>query len=262
VDLGLKDRVAIVTGAGAGIGLATAKRLVSEGVRVVGAGLETEALRDIGPPDGVLAVDVDMAQPEAGETVAAAARKAFGQIDILFNNAGRAPARESFLVTSDDEWRATLELNLMGYVRMARAVLPTMLSQGRGVLIHCGSEAGRLPVSILPDYCVSKAGVLMLSKYLAREYTSKGVRSNVVAPAHIRTPLWDVPGGFLDALAQKFDCPREEAVAAFLRESRLPAGRLGRPEEVASMVAFLASDLAEFISGESVGVDGGVIPTI
>jgi NAD(P)-dependent dehydrogenase (short-subunit alcohol dehydrogenase family) len=262
VDLGLKDRVAIVTGAGAGIGLATAKRLVDEGAKVVGASLETQTLRDLGPPDRILALDVDMATPDAGETVAAAARKAFGRIDILFNNAGRAPARESFLETADDQWRATLELNLMGYVRMARAVLPTMLSQGKGVLIHCGSEAGRLPVSILPDYCVSKAAVLMLSKYLAREYTSKGVRSNVVAPAHIRTPLWDVPGGFLDALAKKFDCPREEAVAAFLGESRLPAGRLGRPEEVASMVAFLASDLAEFVSGESVGVDGGVIPTI
>ncbi|WP_448955445.1 SDR family NAD(P)-dependent oxidoreductase [Labrys neptuniae] len=262
MDLGLKDRVAIVTGAGAGIGFETAKRFLAEGARVVGASRTTHDFRKLAGADRLLAVDIDMATPQAGEVVAQAALEAFGRIDILFNNAGQAHARESFLVTSDADWQATLELNLMGYVRMARAVLPTMLAQGKGVLIHCGSEAGRLPVSILPDYSVSKAGVLMLSKYLSREYTARGVRSNVVAPAHIRTPLWDAPGGFLDALAQKFACSREEAVTAFLRESKLPAGRLGRPDEVASMVAFLASDLAEFISGESVGVDGGVMPTI
>ena len=262
MNLGLEGRVAIVTGAGAGIGFETAKRLLEEGVRLVGADLSIAPVEALAQHGEVHAVEADLSTPDAAEKIAAKAVERFGRIDILFNNAGQANARDSFLETSDADWDYTLQLNLMGYVRMSRAVLPAMLKQGKGVLLHCGSEAGRLPVSILPDYCVSKAGVLMLSKYLAREYTGKGVRSNLIAPAHIRTPLWDTPGGFLDALAQKFGCGREEAVAAFLRESRLPAGRLGRPEEVAALVAFLASDLAEFISGESIGIDGGVMPTI
>lgn len=262
MDLGLEGKVAIVTGADAGIGYETARRFLAEGMKVVGASLATTAFARLGDSRNVAAVDVDMAMPDTGDRVAAVALDRFGRIDVLFNNAGQANTRDSFLATTDDDWRRTLELNLLGYVRMARAVLPTMLERGKGVLIHCGSEAGRLPVSILPDYSVSKAGVLMLSKYLAREYTSRGVRSNVVAPAHVRTSLWDKPGGFLDALARKYCCGREQAVAAFLEESKLPAGRLGTPQEVAALVTFLASDLAEFVSGESIGIDGGVIPTV
>jgi NAD(P)-dependent dehydrogenase (short-subunit alcohol dehydrogenase family) len=137
-----------------------------------------------------------------------------------------------------------------------------MVERGRGVLIHCGSEAGRMPHPLLPDYSVSKAAVLMLSKCLAREFTPKGVRSNVVSPAHIRTALWDRPGGFLDSLAASYGSGREEAVEIFLEQSRLPAGRLGRPEEVAALIAFLVSDHASFISGEEFGIDGGVIPVV
>lgn len=262
LDLGLEGRVAIVTGAGAGIGLETARLFVRLGCRVVGADLEPDAVTELGGADQVLPLTVDMRDPGAGETLAEAAIAAFGQIDVLFNNAATAPSRESILAVSDADWAATLDLNLLGYVRTSRAVLPHMIARGRGVLIHCGSEAGRMPHPLLPDYSVSKAAVAMLSKVLARAYTPHGVRSNVIAPAHIRTALWDRRGGFLDSLAADFGTSREEAVRTFIERSRLPTGRLGTPAEVASLVAFLASDLATYVTGETFGIDGGVIPVV
>jgi NAD(P)-dependent dehydrogenase (short-subunit alcohol dehydrogenase family) len=261
-DLGLADRVAIVTGAGAGIGLETARLFVALGCRVVGADLDPGPVAELGDAAAVLPVALDMRDGAAGTRVVDAALDAYGRVDILFNNAGVAPSRQSFLDVSDADWEATFGLNVMGYVRAARAVLPHMLERGSGVLIHCGSEAGRMPHPLLPDYSVSKAAVAMLSKVLARAYTPRGVRSNVVAPAHIRTALWDRPGGFLDSLAADYGTSREEAVRVFLERSRLPAGRLGTPQEVAALVAFLASDLASFVSGEILGIDGGVIPVV
>lgn len=262
LELGLAGRVAIVTGAGAGIGYETARLLIAEDVRVVGADLEPEAFAGLAPEAQIEPVRIDLRDPAAGDRLAEVALARFGTIDILFNNAGVAGARESFTAASDADWARTLELNLMGYVRTSRAVIGHMVERGRGVLIHCGSEAGRMPHPLLPDYSVSKAAVLMLSKCLAREFTPKGVRSNVVSPAHIRTALWDRPGGFLDSLAASYGSGREEAVEIFLKQSRLPAGRLGRPEEVAALIAFLVSDHASFISGEEFGIDGGVIPVV
>ncbi len=261
----LAGKVVIVTGAGSGIGLETARHFLAAGAKVVGAGLMLDrfaATRVLGP---IQAVEADLTEAGSAARIVAAALDAFGRVDILFNNAGVAPARTDFLSVSDAEWEATLGLNLMGYVRMARAVLPPMLNQGCGVMIHCGSEAGVKPHPLLPDYSVSKAAVAMLSKVLSRDYTRSGVRSNVVAPAHVRTELWDAPGGFLDSLADHYGIDRTDrdgAVAAFLADSGLPAGRLGRPEDVARAVLYLSSDVSDYVSGIVLGVDGGVVPTI
>ncbi|MGV1795275.1 SDR family NAD(P)-dependent oxidoreductase [Rhizobium sp. A37_96] len=261
MNLNLADKVVIITGASSGIGLETAKMFLSEGARVVGASRDMGAARALGPEDRWIECDVDLAEKGSGEIVANAAIQAFGRIDILFNNAGVCPTRTGFLEVSDDDWAQTLNINLGGYVRMARAVLPVMISQGKGVLIHCGSEAGRMPHPLLPDYSTSKAAITLLSKALAREFTPKGIRSNVVAPAHIRTELWDRPGGFLHALAARYGTTIDGAVDAFLAESKLPAGRLGTASDVAATVLYLASDAAAFISGDVINVDGGVIPT-
>lgn len=253
----LKDRVAIVTGAGAGIGFATTRQFLEAGASVVAVDLDTSALEALA--GGALhPVEADMRDADSAERLAREALQHFGQIDILFNNAGVATARDGFLKISDEDWQATFNLNLMGYVRMSRAVLPHMLERKRGALVHCASETGRIPHPLLPDYSVSKAAILMLSKILATEFTGQGVRSNVVSPAHVRTALWDRPGGFLDSLAAKYGSGREEAVEIFLKTANIPSGRLGRPEDVAAAVLFLASDQADFITGVELAVNGGV----
>ncbi|MDZ4358689.1 MAG: SDR family oxidoreductase [Variovorax sp.] len=257
MDKGLKDRVTIVTGAGAGIGFETTRQFLEAGARVVAADLDISALEALAS-DRLHPVKADMRDADAAEQLTREALQRFGQIDILFNNAGVATARNGFLKISDEDWQATFNLNLMGYVRMSRAVLPHMLERKRGALVHCASETGRIPHPLLPDYSVSKAAILMLSKILATEFTGQGVRSNVVSPAHVRTALWDRPGGFLDSLAAKYGSGREEAVDIFLKTANIPSGRLGRPEDVAAAVLFLASDQADFITGVELAVNGGV----
>lgn len=262
MDLGLTDRVAIITGAGAGIGLETARAFLEEGARVVGGDLDPDALRDLGDSSRVLPVTVDLASPDGGARLVDAAIERFGRADVLFNNAGVAAVRTGFLEVPDEAWERTLSLNLMGYVRTTRAVLPHMLAQGRGVLLHNASDAGRMPNPRLPDYSVSKAGVLMLSKCLSREFTSQGIRSNVVSPGFIRTPIFDRPGGVADSLAAEFGVDREAALERYVALSQIPAGRLGRAEEVARLAVFLASDHAGFITGANVAVDGGATPVV
>ena len=257
MNTGLQGRVAIVTGAGAGIGFETTRQFLAEGVRVLAADVDPTALAAIAS-DALQPLAIDMRDAAAGESLAREAIARFGQIDILFNNAAQAPARKGFLSIADDDWQATLNLNLMGYVRTSRAVLPHMLERGRGALVHCASETGRIPHPLLPDYSVSKAAILMLSKILATEFTGRGVRSNVVSPAHVRTALWDKPGGFLDSLAAQYGSGREEAVEIFLKTANIPSGRLGVPADVAAAVLFLASDQADFITGVELAVNGGV----
>jgi len=262
MDLGLSDRVVAITGAGAGIGLEIARAYLAEGARVVGADLDPSGLHALGDASRVLVLELDLRTPDGGHRLAQAALERFGRIDVLVNNAGAAAVREGFLGVTDAQWQATLELNLMGYVRATRAVLPHMLKRGSGSLIHVASEAGRMPNPRLPDYSVSKAAVLMLSKVLSLELTPKGIRSNAILPGFIRTPIYDRPGGLADALAAEYGLEREPALERFVAESGIPAGRLGTPQEVAAIAVFLASDAAAFVSGANVAADGGVTPVV
>jgi NAD(P)-dependent dehydrogenase (short-subunit alcohol dehydrogenase family) len=257
MDTELTGRVVVITGAGSGIGLATARRFITEGARVVGADIEPEALKEL--PGEVLPLTVDLREASAAQQVVDAAVAEFGGIDVLVNNVGLYPYRkEGFLSVSDAGWEEVLELNLFSAVRATRAVLPHMIEAGRGSLIHIGSEAGREPAPFFVDYCVTKAALINLSKSLSIEFGPLGVRSNVVSPGATRTPFWDAPGGFVDILADQFGMEREVALAHFVTEVRkLPTGRLGRPEEVASVIAFLASDLAGQVTGAEYTVNGG-----
>ncbi|WP_276822200.1 SDR family NAD(P)-dependent oxidoreductase [Mycolicibacterium mageritense] len=257
----LDGKVAVVTGAGGGIGLACLRAFHAAGACVLGADIDTAGLAGI---DGekVREARVDLRRPEDADTMVQAALDAFGRLDILVNNASIAPVRQGFLATTDEDWQRTLELNLLGYIRAARAAVPALQRTGGGVLIHVASEAARMPNPRLPDYSVSKSGVLMLSKVLAAEYTSQGIRSNVVSPAFIRSPIYDRPGGLADSLAEEFGVDKETALQKYVELNRIPVGRLGTVDEVASMVTYLATDDAAFISGSNFSIDGGVTPVI
>jgi NAD(P)-dependent dehydrogenase (short-subunit alcohol dehydrogenase family) len=253
-------KTVVITGASQGIGLAAAEHFLKEGANVVGVSREPSKMASTtgADDDRFLQIVADLTLPEAPGRAVQQAMGRFGRIDVLVNNAGAVAVRKGFLEVTDDMWHSTMELNFMGYVRMCRAVLPHMMETGAGSIIHVGSEAGRTPLVDAPDYSVSKTAILSLSKLLSLEFGAKGIRSNVVAPAHIYTPMWDRPGGFLDSQARKFNVPREEAIQAFIDDSGLPMGRLGTADDVAPVILFLASPAASFITGAEYTVNGGV----
>jgi NAD(P)-dependent dehydrogenase (short-subunit alcohol dehydrogenase family) len=255
MDLGLSGRRAVVTGAGSGIGLAVTQRLVEEGARVVGADLDTSALADLG--EKVIAVKADLGSTDGAESVVSQALEELGGLDILVNNVGIFPYRESFLSTTDEDWRTVLDLNFMSMVRTCRAAIPALRDSGHGSIISVASECGRQPDVFFVDYSVSKAAMLNLSKSLANEF-GPAVRSNIVSPGPTRTPAWDKPGGFAHSLGADYGMAPDEAVHHFATEVRkLPTGRLGKPEEVAAVIALLASDLSAQVTGAEYTVNGG-----
>jgi NAD(P)-dependent dehydrogenase (short-subunit alcohol dehydrogenase family) len=261
VETGLTDKVAVVTGAGSGIGLATARALLAEGARVVAADLAPDAATAEATPDRVLGVACDLREPEAAGEAVATAVHAFGRIDVLVNNVGVCPFRDGFLSVSDGDWRDLLELNFMCMVRACRAALPHMVHQGGGAIVSIASDAARLPAPFFVDYSVSKAAMLTLSRALANEFATAGVRANCVSPGPTRTPPFE-RGEQFEALAAELGVDRETAIERFVKDIRgMPLGRLGEPEDVAAVVVFLASDLARQVTGADYRVDGGLVPT-
>lgn len=256
METGLEGKSVVVTGAGAGIGLATVKMFVDEGAKVTGGDLDLSELEGL---DSVQAVEVDLGTKEGAEKLIAAAVEEFGTVDCLVNNVGIAPTREGFLEITDEDWDRTLAVNYFSMLRCARAAIPHMMEKGSGSIVSVGSEVARQPDVFLGDYSVSKAAVVMLSKILSMEFGQYGIRSNAVSPGPTRTSLWDKPGGFTDFLAAEFELDREAAIDHFAKEVRnLPLGRIGAPEDVAAAIVFLSSDLAKQVTGSEYCVDSGV----
>jgi len=250
VDLGLRDRLCVVTGSTGGIGLATARLLVGEGARVVTCG-RSEAPR-IGE---ALHVQADLSQPGEPERVITEA----GEIDVLVNNAGYAEQRD-FLAVSDEQWDEAWHLNVMGYVRAIRAAVPGMRERGHGVIVNVSSTAGKRPSTGMPDYSVTKAAVLSLSRLVADLYAGEGIRCNAVAPGPTATEAWLADGGLADQQAARTGKSREEVLEA-VGKGR-PLGRLAEPEEIAAVVAFLCSDRASYVTGAAWSADGGTVPIV
>ncbi len=262
MDLHLQDKVAIVTGAGAGIGLAISQALIDEGAKVVGAERNSESVEEL-KRIGATGVELDLLDPDAGERIAKAAIEEHGRIDVLVNNVGRYPIRDGFLSVTDAEWEATFDINLKTMIRTTRAVLPQMVSQESGSIVTITSEVARQPEHWLVDYSASKSALLSTSKAISIEFGKKGIRVNCVSPGPIRVPGWEVPGGYMDMLAAEHGTDHEGGLDHLANEiRRLPLGHIGRPENVAAVVCFLASDQAANVTGSEYAVNGGSQPMI
>jgi NAD(P)-dependent dehydrogenase (short-subunit alcohol dehydrogenase family) len=267
MELNLQDRVAVITGASRGIGLAVVERLASEGVRVVAASRSRSDELDAVPGD-VLHVAADLADPAAPAEVIARAVEVYGGLDVLVNNAGGPPPgvtmpRFGFLELSDDDWHAMLDFNLMSAVRAARAAVPLMVERGGGAIVNVSSTHGRQPSAINVDYGAAKAALINLTKALSEEFGPQGVRVNGVCPGPVLTPWWTDPGGAADVLAEQTGTDRDTVLTTAAPEMmQLTTGRLARPEEIADAVAFLASPRSASTTGVELVVDGGLVKAI
>jgi 3-oxoacyl-[acyl-carrier protein] reductase len=263
MHLGIEGRVAVVTGGDSGIGLATARILLEEGVRVILSDKERASLLQAAAtlPGEVLPVVADLTRPEQVEALATEARAAFGPVDILYHAAGVTGPTGLFHTLTDSDWSAALETDFMAAVRVARAFIPSMAERGWGRVVLTTSEDAVQPyVDELP-YCAAKAAVLNLAKGLSKTYAKQGVLVNTVAPAFIHTPMTDA---MMQKRAAEKGVSFDEAVESFLKEERpnMELGRRGEPREVAAAIAFLCSDLASFINGANLRVDAGSVAAI
>ena len=249
MDLGLAGKACLVSGSTGGIGLETARLLVAEGARVVTNGR--------GEPPGIgetLHVRADLSEPDAPATVVEAAVEALGGLDVLVNNVGYA-VQARFEDVPDSDWDSMWQLNVMSYVRAIRAALPH-LRASRGTIVNVSSTAGKRPSVAMPHYSVSKAAVLSLSRLVADTYAADGIRCNAVTPGPTATDAWLGEGG----LADQQGGPRDEVLAKV--GAGRPLGRHAEPEEIAAVIAFLASAQASYVTGAAWSADGGTVAII
>lgn len=248
--MNLKGKVAIVTGAGGGVGKATTKRLVSEGCKVVLIGRErgklSKAISEADSRKDLLAIRADITREAEVLNAIEQTISAFGRIDILVNNAGVLNDPTPFHLMTDDQWMELINTNLLGTFRMTKAVLPIMMNTGGGSIVNISSILGiraipKVPFSV---YGVTKAGVIMFTKSIAVEYGQYAIRCNCIAPSTIRSPI--IEPYLQDENAKK------------ILESSFPLRTIGDPEDISGAVCYLSSDDAKWITGTILTVDGGI----
>lgn len=265
MDFGIKGKTAVVTGADSGMGLMTAQMLLEEGVRVVVADQKQNdiegAAKALSRYGEVHPAVVDVTKVESVEALRDTALAKLGHVDFLVNGAGITGATGDFHTIDDAGWLQTLDVDLMGAVRMVRAFVPHMVERKTGRIVLFGSEDAEQPYPDELPYCAAKAGVLCLTKGLSKTYSKHGVMVNTVSPAYIATPMTDA---MMEKRAKEMGVSFEEAVTSFLKEERpgIEEQRRGEAHEVAALIVFLCSSQASFITGANYRVDGGSVATV
>ena len=244
----LEGKTAFVSGATGGIGAATCERLAGEGARVVVADLDADRARELAAGLDGMGVELDVRSTASVGDALRAAEAELGPIHVLVNNAGIA--EDDFFTRTDEAmWDRVIAVNLRGVLAVTHAVLPGMHERGGGAIVNIASEAGRVGSQLSTVYSATKAGVIGFTKALAKESARFGVRVNAVAPGPIDTPMLRAAPDALGELGERF-------VAGMVASTAMR--RAGRPEEVAATIAYLASEDASFVTGETIGVSGGL----
>lgn len=267
MDLGLKDKVVLVTGGSKGIGRAIAAGFAAEGAKVAISARGAEELRkaaaEIGKNTGaeIIAIPADATKADDITRMVEQTAGRFGAIHVLVNNAGGVGAFAPFEALTDQDWLNILNFNVLSAVRATRAVLPYMQQQKWGRIINISSESGTQPDAFMPHYNASKAALNNLTKSLSKAYAQDGILVNTVSPAFIMTPL---VSDMLQKIASEQGSTPEQVTAQFLATNRphIELKRPGASEEVASAVVYLASDKASFITGTNLRVDGGSVASL
>lgn len=243
----LVGRSAVITGGASGIGLATARRLAAEGARVVIADIDPETGQKAASEVDGLFVKVDVTNPDDVQNLYAETHKAFGSVDITFNNAGINPTDDgSILDTGIDAWRKVQDVNLTSVYYCCKYAIPYMREQGKGSVINTASFVAVMGAATSQiSYSASKGGVLSMSRELGVQFAREGIRVNALCPGPVNTPL----------LQDLFAADPEQAQRRLVH---VPAGRFAEPEEIAAAVAFLASDDSSFMTASTFLVDGGI----
>ena len=259
MELELGGRVAVVTGASKGIGLAVVRALVAEGAAVVAGARSVDALAGL---DGVTAVEIDLARPGGPERLVDHAVERHGRVDVLVNNVGAVRLRlDGFLATSDADFEASLQINFFAALRATRAAVADMLPRADGAIVNVASvNAFFHPDGLVIDYGAAKAALLNAAKALSQELGPKGIRINSVSPGQVETDLWLGDHGVAATIGRATGVDpasvREHAIAA------IATGRFSTPEEVATLVALLASPRTANVTGANYVIDGGLVKTM